>query len=278
MLRNSTQPVNARQRLHELARARERGDVSATLTTPSTAVRPSILSSRILWPRWIALGIICLVLFVIDAIFVESPRFDVKDMHLHDRFLMYAADLHSTKLLRLITLNSVGKHGEYFSLEIGCFVVLIGGWLVLRNKISSALVLVVAVLGALSLDVLLKDLIVRPGPLADVNSDGLRTFPSGHTAVGVSLFMAGAYLMSREVSHRTRPKVLIAGAFACLAIVMSAMTFHLPSEVVGGILLSGVWLAFLLPVSKFLIRPSSPRREVTSQGRAREILPRHEDR
>lgn len=204
---------------------------------------------RVHWLRWVLLEIVCCVLFAVDTILVESFSFDKRDFQLHQRFLRLVG-VHGAKALKLITFNSIGKHDEYFALEITFFVLLVGGCLLFMRRGRAVLVLVVAVLGALGLDTLLKSLILRPGPLADLNSDGLRTFPSGHAAVGVTLFMAGAYLLGCALI-RGRIVIVALGAFLSLGIVMSAMTFHLPSEVVGGVLLSGAWLAILLPVSRF---------------------------
>lgn len=214
--------------------------------------------------RWAILEAVSVVVFLADAVLIQSRFVDDTDLRLHRHYISFIGPV-GDRILASLTFNPIESHGELFALEITCFVLSIGGYLVARGRARSALALVVAVVGALGLEYVLKSVIQRPGPALDSGSIGLRTFPSGHTAVGVTLFLAGAYLVSRGAHERVRVPVVVAGTVLAFGVVLSAMTFHLPSEVAGGIALSGAWLAVLLPLSHYFTRePRGSRPTFTS--------------
>ena len=204
--------------------------------------------------RWMLLGAIAFMVFLLDTVLIYSHRVDRLDLRIHHDYINFFGTA-GTRVLATLTLNPVGSHGEFFALEIACFVLAIGGWLLAQRRVRSAFVLLAAILGALGLEYVLKTIIKRPGPALNSYDAGLRTFPSGHTTVGVTFFLAGAYLVSRAAPVRLRAAILVSGVVLALGIVMSAMTFHLPTEVVGGIALACLWVAVLLPLSDQFTEP-----------------------
>jgi len=148
------------------------------------------------------------------------------------------------------------------------------GWLIQHGRIRWVAVLVASVIGAVILESIIKTFIARPGPVIDSADLGIRTFPSGHTTVGVTLFLAGGYLISKTVKGRVRGVVICASGMCALGVVLSALTYHFPSEVLGGVALSGAWLAVLLPISMSL--PDA--RSSASTAMSRQIASRTEKR
>lgn len=114
-----------------------------------------------------------------------------------------------------------------------------------------ALMLVVAVTGAFLLYTTVKDLVDRPRPPVPhlTNARGA-SFPSGHSTQAAAIYGALAYLVAR---HRRRMNALItsfSAAFLTLMIGWSRLFLgvHYPSDVVGGLLIGGLWAAATVAV------------------------------
>jgi membrane-associated phospholipid phosphatase len=139
-------------------------------------------------------------------------------------------------------LSAVDRAGErtLATIDVGSLVVgamLLGAIAFLQGRIARAVAAVALVgLSVASAELLKHGLAHIPGALV---SGRLPTFPSGHTAVAVSLGLA-LVLASPSV---LRPVAALVGAAYAAAVGFSLVVlgWHFPSDVIGSFLLCGFW-------------------------------------
>jgi undecaprenyl-diphosphatase len=127
------------------------------------------------------------------------------------------------------------------------FAALVLVWLIVGKYKGAAVFWVASLGGAIMLDVSLKPIFER-APIADA-SNGY-SFPSGNALGSMALLLATARLIA---DGRSRRYLLIVGG-AVVAVYGGALVYiswHYPSDVVAGWLLSVAWVTFLAAV----IRP-----------------------
>ena len=141
-------------------------------------------------------------------------------------------------------LNRVGELPIWDSGVVAAAVVL---WLCGRRRAG---LLLVSGLGVELLTVSSKWLVDRPRPAADGFLD-TASFPSGHLArVTVTLGLLVALFVWRQPAWRW-PALLVAGGVLVLwSAARVASGAHWPSDVLGGTLLGGCWLAVLLAAAR----------------------------
>ena len=146
---------------------------------------------------------------------------------------------------------------EITSLGTGTVVTMIvlvaGLFLWLNRHKHSAILLVVATLGGLVLDELLKIGFNRPRPqffkwgTYAVSS----SFPSGHAMSSVIVYGTVAYLAARlQRNRRSRVLTLILAAIIIAMICISRLYLgvHYPSDVLAGLVIGLAWAAFCMAV------------------------------
>lgn len=120
-------------------------------------------------------------------------------------------------------------------------------WLWLkRGRPDLAVHLVVAVLGSLAMNAILKDVFNRPRPelWPHRGQFAWASYPSGHAIVGVAIYFTLARMLLRERGWRW-PFVV---AFVQLGVTLYSRVYlgvHWPTDVIGGILLGLAWLVSL---------------------------------
>lgn len=165
-------------------------------------------------------------------------------------------------------------------LTVGSFVLLV--W---KRHFYSAIMVLLAVLGGLLINFVLKNLFQRPRPElweSTFARPSSFSFPSGHATL--SLCLLGAFIwISWHLLKSQRLKIFltILMAFTILMVGLSRIYFgvHYPTDVVGGYLSGGFWLALLvsgdgiftrlrLPRSRDIIPPLSDqdRQKTTTSG------------
>jgi undecaprenyl-diphosphatase len=118
----------------------------------------------------------------------------------------------------------------------------------------------VLLLGAISGDALLvaisKTLIISPRPLNELIHTADYSFPSGHMAGSVVFFGILTYLAWQNWSS-AKTKASTGGFYVAIVVLVGLdriyLNVHWFSDVVGGLLLGAVWLAFTLGVFRFLV-------------------------
>lgn len=120
------------------------------------------------------------------------------------------------------------------------------GYLVLQQRLRSAIFLVVAVVGGVVLGAFLKGIFDRPRPdvvphMVEVLSE---SFPSGHTIISSIVYPILGIMVSRTV-RRTRTRVYLLCVAVGLALLVGLtrvyLGVHYPTDVLGGWALGFAW-------------------------------------
>lgn len=208
---------------------------------PSPAVVP-------LRHPWLSLSGTCVAIFLVTLIVVEvNLALSLEDSL---RNWIFHAFRSALPINLLPFLHSLSLGGVVDDPEIGA--VIAGGVvmallciaLVLAGRPWSSMLLLTSLAGAALLATASKRVIVRPPPL---NSDNGHTFPSGHACAWLAFVGCLAYLAWREIPG-ARLRYTAIGALALVFVlgILSTLTFHYPSDVLGGCTLGGGWLALLI--------------------------------
>jgi undecaprenyl-diphosphatase len=144
---------------------------------------------------------------------------------------------------------------EITSLGTGTAVIVLASvsalFLMLNRQRYAATLLLVATLGGLALNVVLKLHYHRPRPhvfpwLTDVISS---SFPSGHAMNGVIVYGTIAYLAARQLQQRwAHITVMLLATVIAAAISLSRIYLgvHYPSDVLGGAIIGTAWASFCM--------------------------------
>jgi undecaprenyl-diphosphatase len=134
---------------------------------------------------------------------------------------------------------------------VGSIVGIAGLFLWLTRHKYSALLLLVATIGGIGLNTILKIGFARPRPQVfewgtHVSSS---SFPSGHAMSSAVVFMTVAYLAARlQKTHTARIVTLVVAGIIVAAICFSRMYLgvHYPSDVTAGVIIGLSWAAFCM--------------------------------
>lgn len=136
---------------------------------------------------------------------------------------------------------------------VAMIVFVAGMFLWLNRHRHSAVLLVVATLGGLVLDALLKIGFNRPRP--QIFTWGTRvvssSFPSGHAMSSIVVYGTVAYLAARlQQNFASRAATMIFAGVIIIAISSSRLYLgvHYPSDVLAGLIIGLAWAAFCMAV------------------------------
>lgn len=161
---------------------------------------------------------------------------------------------------------------EVTGLGTGIVVIAIVGvaamFLSLTRHKYSAILLLVATIGGLVLNNLLKLAFDRPRP--QIFSWGTHalssSFPSGHAMSGAIVCLTIAYLGARLQQRRWARIVTIGFALALIALIAASRIYlgvHYPSDVIGGAVIGIAWASFCMAmlevIQKFALRAAPAR-------------------
>lgn len=147
----------------------------------------------------------------------------------------------TTVLMKFITF--IGS-----ALVITILTILVGVILYIMLKHRQELILfVIAIAGSALLNSLLKAIFHRQRPEVHriIDANGY-SFPSGHSMAAFSFFVIITFLLWRHIPSRMgRSSLIIGSSLMILGIGISRIYLgvHFPSDVLGGYLASGSWLA-----------------------------------
>ena len=133
--------------------------------------------------------------------------------------------------------------------------------LITRQKVRSALILVIVMTGAVILNNVLKISFsrARPLPYFDTPLPASFSFPSGHALLSVCFYGSLAWLFSRMlIGTSTKVWVWTAAALMALLIGLSRIYLgvHYPTDVLAGFTAAIVWLAVVKMAESVLVRPA----------------------
>jgi membrane-associated phospholipid phosphatase len=108
-----------------------------------------------------------------------------------------------------------------------------------RPRVALAVALVMS-MAPLTAEVL-KPLLAHPHVIIDSTHVGAASWPSGHATAAAALALSAVLVAPRHM----RPTVAVVGVIFTLAVGVSLLigAWHMPSDVLGGYVLAGLWTA-----------------------------------
>jgi len=165
-------------------------------------------------------------------------------------FLQYVLSGHTAFLDNFfLILTQLGNSSSVIIITVA-----LAGWLIYKNKISTAKVLLLSVIGSALLGQILKHIIGRPRPEMALYRLDSFSFPSGHATSALALYGTIIYIVFKLIdSGLKRTAIIVCCGVMIFLIGFSRiyLGFHYLSDVLGGFVLAGVWLLLTL---KFLKR------------------------
>lgn len=152
-------------------------------------------------------------------------------------------DLSILELLHRNTSPIIFKIMKFISF-IGSWKILLPGTAILivyllnKRQYYSSKLLLINILGSYIINFILKNLFQRTRPLEffRVEQSGL-SFPSGHSMVTMSMYLAIAYLLTKDRENTSKRK-LIYGLSTLLILLMGIsrvyLGVHWPTDIIGG--------------------------------------------
>jgi undecaprenyl-diphosphatase len=130
---------------------------------------------------------------------------------------------------------------------------LVAAWLCRKHKYSIAMSITVSLSGAAALTELMKILLKRPRPLLfpPLVAERGFSFPSGHVTAAVAVYGFLAVLLWR---NNRRGWAIFSGA--CVFVVAVSRIYlgvHYPSDVLGAMTLTSLWLMIVLACHDWLL-------------------------
>lgn len=125
--------------------------------------------------------------------------------------------------------------------------------LVVRRKLSHALVLLLGTIGSWGINQVIKDIVQRPRPPGDalIAAEGF-SYPSGNAMIAVTFYLLLAFYL-QPVLRTNIQKSLLMFSFSLLVLLIGIsriyLGVHYPSDIIAGFSLGGVWficMRFLL--------------------------------
>ncbi|MFC4411813.1 phosphatase PAP2 family protein [Chungangia koreensis] len=157
-----------------------------------------------------------------------------------------------TKMMQFITMFGWGL--PVIILSIGVIVHLV----FILNYRRQAFLFFIVVGATPLLNIVLKAYFQRERPMIHriMEANGY-SFPSGHSMIAFSFYSILAYILWKNVNSRNGRKMLVlVSGFMILAIGISRVYLgvHFPSDVLGGFLVSAIWVISALAVFRWLER------------------------
>jgi membrane-associated phospholipid phosphatase len=136
-----------------------------------------------------------------------------------------------------------------------------------RRRPRSAAAALILVAGANLTTQLFKALLAHPRFQAILGAEqiGANSFPSGHTTAVASIAIAYAFVVPRDL--RSAVALIGTGLVAAVGCSVMALTWHYPSDVLGGILVAAGW-GFAVLAGLRATRGGSRRRSLQLGSRA----------
>lgn len=210
------------------------GDPAASTHRPSASERRIARLSAATWPFGALAGLSVGALALVYLVALGTTRgisFDATAVARIDPATRPRAYEATSELLHTIGVESL---------------VLLGGGIVavalIRGRFAQALAAGAVILGAGLTSQALKPLLGELDPLGGEAARALPgSFPSGHATVAMSIGLALMLVVPPTV--RLLAAVLGAGYAAAIGVGLMALSFHYPSDVVGGYLVAAAWAA-----------------------------------
>ena len=188
-------------------------------------------------------SVLALLVTVAAAVFLELAG----DVWLKEGFAWDAPLMLAIHRLQTPWLDELMKAiTQIGNLGVALVTVLATLWFWRHRRWGELVALLTSVLGAVSLNAVLKIVFARPRPsvFPPLVTEHTYSFPSGHTITAMALYGFLAIILWRE--HR-RIWALLAGALIPLVgFSRIYLGVHYPSDVLGALMLGGLWLLIVV--------------------------------
>ncbi|WP_373230101.1 phosphatase PAP2 family protein [Cohnella sp.] len=204
--------------------------------------------------RAYAWGLLAFLCFAVIAIIVRNTSIKGFDLSV----MAWVQSFESDKLTLIMEgFSWIGATVPVTLLTIALAMFL---FFVFKHRYELLLLLVV-VGGSNVLNVKLKHVFRRERPdLHRIVEEAGYGFPSGHSVAVIALYGVLIYLLWRHVNSRKGKAALIfIGLLMVIGIGLSRIYLgvHFPSDVIGGYLVSGAWLAMCIEIFRMFSKPNN---------------------
>lgn len=130
----------------------------------------------------------------------------------------------------------------------------------LYKKRQEVLLYLIVLIGSTIINQLTKFLIKRERPISELMMETGFSYPSGHTMGAVSLYGIITFLLWRHVRTSSRRTVLILFSIVMIMTIGFSRIYlnvHYPSDIVGALLLSGIWLYLTIWLFQYAMEKKS---------------------
>lgn len=197
---------------------------------------------RLRWARLLATSCFLLIL---DAVTVARGWLQSTDKSLWIRFASTLGQRGFEIVEGISLAGVVGDSDRYLAAIAIAGTLLVAIAFTIRGMAFTGAVLVVSITGCAAMVQVLKRVVDRSGPPLTPWTPLGHTFPSGTAAIAVVFFGFLASICLQRARGAARLYGVIASVIACLALVISSLTYHFPTEVIGGIATGAAWLSFM---------------------------------
>ncbi|KIL41425.1 hypothetical protein SD70_07210 [Gordoniibacillus kamchatkensis] len=198
------------------------------------------MSLKIQLSRAFVISLICVIGFGAIALMIGDNAIAEFDRSV----AAFIQGLESPPLTQvMIFFTNIGAGWPVVAIAIAIMAFL---YIVLRHR-KELLLFVAVVAGSTLLNEILKHVFQRARPVVHriVEANGF-SFPSGHSMAAFSLYGVASFLLWRHIPTAFGRVILILISVAMIALIGISRIYlgvHYPSDVLGGFLASGAWLA-----------------------------------
>lgn len=189
--------------------------------------------------RAFMLSLLLAIGFGLIVLFISNKKIVSFD----DRISEYIQSLNSAVLTNIMKLFTFIGSGSVIAVIV--IIALILFYAILRHR-SELVLLIGVVVGSALLNVVLKIIFHRARPTINrlIEVSGY-SFPSGHSMAAFTLYGILSFLLWKHISSYQGRTLLIIVSVLMIAMIGISRIYlgvHYPSDVLGGFLVSGIWL------------------------------------
>lgn len=221
-----------------------------------TTHNPWIVFGGVFAGGLVATGIVLAALVALHHEIIEPQTRGV------DTAIMSAIHSHASPAMNhiMFTFTDIGSAGPVFAILAACLA-----WLLATHHRRDAIGLILTVVGALALNLILKQVFQRQRPAVPwaLAHEKSFSFPSGHAMMGIVIFGMLAYLIYRHLHSRVaRILDILAAAMLVIGIGLSRIYLgvHYPTDILGGWIAGALWLGSAILAMEALHRLYTHRR------------------
>lgn len=195
--------------------------------------------------HWLEILAASCVLLLVDATTVEMGWLETADRAIWLDFAHFLGQS-GFRVVEGISLVGVVKHPDRYLTGIaiaGTLAAMV--ILFIRGLAFTAAVLLVSITGCAAAVELMKRIVNRQGPPLTAWTPVGHTFPSGTAALAVVFFGFVTVTAAQVMPGGKHRWAIGVSLVLAVALVTSSLTYHFPTEVIGGVAIGLAWLSLM---------------------------------